>query len=72
METVAEVYSLTSKNCIETATVAGVYSLTSGNCFVEKSYNLDLQGAVTPDRWGMDRRGDTVVYCMGTSRKHFG
>ena len=39
-------------------TVAEVYSLTYGNCFVEQNHNCDLQGAVTPDRWGIARRGE--------------
>ena len=57
-------------------TVAEVYSWTYGNGFVEQNHNCDLQGAVTPDRWGIARRGKSTVECMGmvvdTIRKHLG
>ena len=43
-------------------TVAGVYYLSSGNYSVErKNHNVDVQGVVTPDRWGIARRGIGAV-----------
>ena len=38
--------------------------------------NFDLQGVVTPDRWGNARRGNTAMQCTGMEwsaiRKYFG